>query len=433
MKKLRARALRIAGAAALAAAGLVALASLPWGPSPAAGPVRVETAVRGTGPLRAGAAEIPLDLAGDVPIAGFARASYRSEGVRDRVAARALVLAAPGCAVALVSADLLLVPGDLDRAVRERIANLSLDGVVIAATHTHAGPGGYWEDFLGQRLATGPYRREALERVADAVAEVIRAAAGSLRPARVAHASARLDDLVRNRTGGPVDASLDGLRVEAADGSTIAELIVFPAHPTLLGKGNRLLSGDWPARLGAAPGRGVRLFFQGAVGDQSARLPAGLPYGATEYGDAVRARVDALPYPAPEAEPVLAFARARTPLPAPSPGAVPALLRRAAANLLFRDTPRSAVVSALRIGSVVLVAVPAEPVAEAGARLRGAAGGQAVVVSLAGDYLGYVETPERTAAGAGESVRTYYGPALAERLEEGARAAAAAVAPGRGP
>jgi neutral ceramidase len=169
------------------------------------------------------------------------------------------------------------------------------------------------------------------------------------------------------------------------------------------------------------------------VGDQSARLPAGLPYGAAEYGDAVRARVDALRYPAPEAEPALAFARARSPLPPPSPGAVPALLRRAAANLLFRGTPRSAVVSALRVGDVVLLAIPAEPVAEAGARLRGAAGGEAVIVSLAGDYLGYVETPERTAAGEGEAVRTYYGPALSERLEEGVRAAAAAVEPGRGP
>jgi hypothetical protein len=433
VKKLKARALRIAGSAAMAAAALVAVASLPWGPSPDAGPARVEGAARGAGRLEAGAAEVPLDLAGDVPIAGFARASYRSEGVRDAVAARAVVLAVPGCAVALVSADLLLVPGDLDRAVRERIADLSLDGVVVAATHTHAGPGGYWEDFLGQRLAAGPYDADARDRIADAVARAIRVAAGARRPARVAHASARLDDLVRNRTGGPVDASLDGLLVEAADGSPIAELIVFPSHPTLLGKGNRLLSGDWPARLGAPPGGGVRLFFQGAVGDQSARLPAGVPYGAAEYGDAVRARVDALRYPAPEAEPALAFARVRTPLPRPSPGAAPAILRRAAANLLFRNTPRSAPVSAVRVGSVVLLAVPAEPVAEAGARLRRAAGGQAVVVSLAGDYLGYVETPERTAAGQGESVRTYYGPALAERLEEGARAAAAAVAPSRGP
>jgi hypothetical protein len=248
----------------------------------------------------------------------------------------------------------------------------------------------------------------------------------------VAHAAARLDDLVRNRNGGAVDASLDGLRVEAADGSPIAEVIVFPAHPTLLGKGNRLLSGDWPARLGAPPGGGVRLFFQGAVGDQSARMPAGLPHGAVPYGDAVRARVDALAYPAPGPETALAFARARAPLPRPSPGAVPALLRRAAANLLFRSTPRSAVVTALRLGDVLLVAVPAEPVAEAGARLRDAAGSEAVLVSLAGDYLGYVETPERTAAGEGEAVRTYYGPELAGRLEDAARAAAAAVAPGRG-
>jgi hypothetical protein len=366
-----------------------------------------------------------------VPIAGFARASYRSEGVRDPVSARALVLSAPGCAVALVSADLLLVPGELDAAVRERIAELRLDGLVLAATHTHAGPGGYWEDFLGQRLATGPFRRETLDRIADVLARAVRAAAEGLQPARLAHASARLDELVRNRNGAEVDASLDGLRVEELDGTPIAEIVAFPAHPTLLGKGNRSLSADWPARL--AGGTGVRLFFQGPVGDQSARLPGGGRFRSDEYGDAVRARVDALAYPAPASAPGLAFAVARVPLPRPSPGAAPALVRRAAANLLFRQVPRSASVSVLRLGEVLWVAVPAEPVAAAGARLRQAVGGTAVVLSLAGDYLGYVETPERTEDGEGEAVRTYYGPELALRLEEAARAAAAAVAASRGP
>jgi hypothetical protein len=427
VKKLPARALRIAGAAALAAAALVALASLPFGPPAESGAARLELVARGEGPLRAGAAEVPLALEGDVSIAGFARASYESEGPGDPVSARALVLSAPGCTLALVSADLLLVPGALDRAVRERLADLRLDGLVLAATHTHAGPGGYWEDPLGQRLATGPYRPEVLDRIAEILARAVRGAAGALRPARVARASARLDDLVRNRNGGAVDASLDGLRVEGEDGAPLAEIVVFPAHPTLLGKANRRISGDWPARLGASSGRGVRLFFQGPVGDQTARLPQAGRLRSEAYGDAVRARVEALAYPPAAPAGALAFAVARVPLPRPSPGAAPALLRRAAANLLFRGSPRSASVAAFRLGGATWVAVPAEPVADAGARLRAAAGGEAVVVSLAGDYLGYVETPERTAAGEGESVRTYYGPELAVRLEEAAGLAAAAV------
>jgi hypothetical protein len=81
---------------------------------------------------------------------------------------------------------------------------------------------------------------------------------------------------------------------------------------------------------------------------------------------------------------------------------------------------------------VLLVAVPGEPVAAVGRSWRDAAGRDAEVVSLAGDYLGYVETAERMAEGGGETVHTYYGPELAERLGV-AVATAAADADARSP
>jgi hypothetical protein len=89
--------------------------------------------------------------------------------------------------------------------------------------------------------------------------------------------------------------------------------------------------------------------------------------------------------------------------------------------------PASASVAALRVGPALLLLAPAEPVAEVGERWRAAAGAGAIVISLAGDYLGYVETPERMAAGSGETPRTYYGPDLEARLGAALEAAATAV------
>jgi hypothetical protein len=122
--------------------------------------------------------------------------------------------------------------------------------------------------------------------------------------------------------------------------------------------------------------------------------------------------------------PALAVATARFGLPAVSPGAVPGFLRPAAATLAGGTFSREATVTALRIGPALLLFMAAEPVEAVGRALRGAAGPDAEVVSLAGDYLGYVETDAAFRAGAGETKRSYFGPGLAARLAEGVGAAA---------
>jgi len=49
------------------------------------------------------------------------------------------------------------------------------------------------------------------------------------------------------------------------------------------------------------------------------------------------------------------------------------------------------------------------------------------VVSLVGDYVGYVETPEGVRARTGEAKRTYLGPELARVLQDGLSAAKGAL------
>jgi hypothetical protein len=402
----------------LAVASAIALGSLRWRPPREPGPPRLERACKGQGPLQAGAAEVPLDLPPDVPLGGFPRLRWASQGVRDPVAARALVLAEPGCAVALVSVEILLVPGELARAAAElarQRAGIQLDEVVIVATHTHAGPGGYWRSFAGERLATGPYDPALARRLAERIAEAVMHASETLEAASLRVARADLPGLARNRDGERVDGRLLALRATAAGGRVIGELLVFPAHSTILGGENRLVSGDWPGAL-ARSRPGVALVVQGAVGDQSVQLPQGAAADPEAYARALGERISALGFPPGEAAPPLAAAAAEVSLPAPDFGGAPPVLRRLAANVLGGSAPARSRVVALRAGPALLLLSPAEPVEAVARAWREAAGEGAEAVSLAGDYLGYVETPQRTKAGLGEAKRSYYGPSLAYRL-----------------
>lgn len=343
--------------------------------------------------------------------------------------ARALVLSQPGFSVALVSVDVLLVPAALRRKVEARLGDLGLDAVLVAATHTHSGPGGFWDDALGSRFGTGPYVPALEDALADRIADAVRAAAASRAPATVSVAGSRREDLVRNRDGGARGGQLLAIRVERPGGEVLGQVVVFPAHATTRANRDRLLSGDWPGTL-ARELPGVTVFLQGAEGDQTWVLPSpqpGPPHLA--YGRLVADEVRRLPYPPGDGAPELAAAAAEVSLPAPSFGAVPGFLDRLLSNLLWNWLPERTGVVALRIGPATLLAVPAEPGEAVGSAWRGALGPGAEVVSLVGDYVGYVETPEGVRARTGEAKRTYLGPELARVLQEGLAAAKRALPP----
>ena len=114
-------------------------------------------------------------------------------------------------------------------------------------------------------------------------------------------------------------------------------------------------------------------------------------------------------------------------LPAPAPGALPALLRAPRGTWSTARSPTTRALATLRLGPAVLVFVPGEPVADVGEAWRAEAGAGAEIVSLAGGYVGYVETPDQIAARRGETVRTYYGPELAARLGHAVVATVTAV------
>src|SRR3954451_21994278 len=99
-----------------------------------------------SGLLRAGAgqADITPPQTGYY-LGGWTRADRLARGQSTRLYAHKLLLQRGTRKVALVAAELFAVPGGLQEDVARAVADLGYDqtSVLLAASHTHSGPGGY--------------------------------------------------------------------------------------------------------------------------------------------------------------------------------------------------------------------------------------------------------------------------------------------------
>jgi hypothetical protein len=221
-------------------------------------------------------------------IAGYGNARSAS-GVSDPQWARAIVLRHNATTVALVSIDCVGFFWDDVVRVRERVADLDVDYVMVAATHSHEARDtmGQW----GQNLESTGIDLDYMDRIYDSAAQAIRDALASAAPATAQYARTRLRDQEGGTTRYVSDSRDpyildDEIRiVRFADvemGTTIATLVNFASHPEYAGSDNTLLSSDWVnwLREGVESGLvgpdgemvegvgGVAVFYQGALGCQ---------------------------------------------------------------------------------------------------------------------------------------------------------------------
>ncbi|TMB07536.1 MAG: hypothetical protein E6J64_04770 [Deltaproteobacteria bacterium] len=188
-------AVRIA-AAALCVAALILLA-VPLGrrsalPPPMVVHGRATLQVRSEAPVEVGAQKVPIEVPRGAPLGGYAgRRRAESEG---RVYARALVLRSGEVRAVIVALDALLVSSDLEEEVLRRTQLPPRTCLLLAATHTHSGPGGTWDNALAELAGNGRFDRGMRDAVAQAVADAIRGALGYLRTGRFAIAQVEWGD-----------------------------------------------------------------------------------------------------------------------------------------------------------------------------------------------------------------------------------------------
>lgn len=215
--------------------------------------------------LFAGWSAADLTPPAGLTMAGYIARQEASTGVRDPLAVHCLALCQGRTRLLLVCVDWLLVSAELAERWRGRLAarfGLSRSGVIIAATHTHAGPVVPTQPFP---LAAAPNRAArayfaAAERTVMAAAQ---RAIAALQPVAidVCRRLVREVGSDRNRPGKlraqpflllrlrpPATTSGQGGAAPRRPGA-MAVFGVFACHPTVLGADNTLISGDLHAAI----------------------------------------------------------------------------------------------------------------------------------------------------------------------------------------
>ncbi len=222
-------------------------------------PLTVFGATNGT--FQVGAAR--SDITPDYPIrlTGYAVRKTESEGVEQRLWAKALAIGsdADGPAV-LITADNCGVSALIIDEVAGRLqrkAGIPRERIAVCSSHTHSGPcvRGFAPNIFAmpipadQQATIDRYSKE----LTDKLEQVALAALADRKPARLGWNEGRLD-FARNRrtTGGPVDLALPILCATTLDGNVRAIVANYACHCTTLGGEFNKFCGDWAGFAQAA-------------------------------------------------------------------------------------------------------------------------------------------------------------------------------------
>lgn len=196
---------------------------------------------------------------------GFGRPDQITEGIHFRQRSRAFIVAQrdqPEQRMVFVSADLGSVDHPMTLEIIERLQGkfaqlYTLDNVIISATHTHSGPGGYWHSRNDTGLDGGFYPRH-FEVIVSGIVRSIAKAHRDLQPGTIAINSGRVNDAGVNRSVSAYLANPEAERLRyrdntpkdmtllkfIGDSGPIGMINWYALHPTAMNYYNRLISGD---------------------------------------------------------------------------------------------------------------------------------------------------------------------------------------------
>ena len=251
--------------------------------------------------------------AADVGMLGYADPAQTTAGLASRQWARAFVIAdAAGSHVAFVSTEVDFVTQAVQVEVLKRLRAKYGDtytdqNVVLTATHTHSGPGGFSEYTLWN-LTTLGFEQKTFDALVDGIVRAIDAADADLAPGTVKYAEGTLAGANVNRSlpafdkdpaadkaafPDAVDQKMTVLRFEQA-GKPVGLLDFFATHGTSMTPANHLISADnkgYASHLVEAGAYGidwahrggfVAAFAQTNAGDMSPNLRNGGAQGPTD-------------------------------------------------------------------------------------------------------------------------------------------------------
>lgn len=233
--------------------------------------------------LLVGAATTDITPESSVFLYGYPHVPRMSTGVHDRLECGALYLGSPLGQCLFLAVEVIYVPQGIVTEIRGRISaatGVPDEAILVGASHTHSGPVMAKVVSNGADPVVPPPDSGYLQFFADrVVAAGISAVRGAVM-AEVGLVSATAEGVGTNRHDpkGPTDREVPVLVARSVPrGETLACLVIYGMHTTVLHEDSTLISGDFPHFMRALLRRSVLpadcpvLFFQGASGNQSPR------------------------------------------------------------------------------------------------------------------------------------------------------------------
>ncbi len=203
--------------------------------------------------------------AAELAMMGYAMTDQKTAGIHQRLRSRAFVISSPcnGKRAVFVSADLGQVFQAVKQQVMEKLTarygTLYTDAnVMLSATHTHSGPGGFSHYALYNLTILG-FDKQNFNAVVDGIFQsIVRAhdnlALGSIRMAsgdllntsinRSPEAYLRNPTTERSQFAHDTDKRMTLLRLQTDTGTEVGLINWFAVHATSMGNDNLLISGD---------------------------------------------------------------------------------------------------------------------------------------------------------------------------------------------
>src|SRR5262249_38278705 len=205
--------------------------------------------------FKAGLAKVDITPGGPIWMSGYAARTHPSEGVLNRLWAKALAIeSSPGGRVVIVSTDLVGIPRELSDEVAAKLKNqygLSRSQLLINASHTHTGPI-VWPNLRNLAVLPAGEQENLIDYrnlLADALVSVAGSALKELSPATVEFGEGTAGFAINRRAAinpnGPVDHQVPVLKIADASGKIRGIVFGSACHNTTLTGEFYQLSGDY--------------------------------------------------------------------------------------------------------------------------------------------------------------------------------------------
>ena len=187
------------------------------------------------------------------PLAGYGkRKGAIMEGVLDTIYVRAIVFDNGKQKAVYLAADLLIVPPEVSKYVKENLPKIGFtwQEIFMTATHSHSSVGAWAPGIVG-KLFAGEYDETVVRFLGEQFIKAIQQANQNKITSKIGFKKINIPEFVRNRLvaeKGIIEPGFRMLKIKRDD-STTAIISSYSAHATCLGNVNHRISRDYPGRL----------------------------------------------------------------------------------------------------------------------------------------------------------------------------------------